>query len=198
MNGGKLVDGYTALIPRRHLHYYDRSSLRVAGARWLLEGAPPGQWVPLPDPLPRVRLVTRAVKRVFIGSDVLSSGLATTAFVPVALDLPGGAPGTASLVVDRPGRIEVATDAPSRQFLILAESYHEGWHVRIDGRERTTIRVDGDFLGCVVERGTHRVTFRYHSPGFRLGTSLTCLGLLLATGIAATLLVAQQSRSFGA
>jgi hypothetical protein len=130
---------------------------------------------------------------MLVGSDGRTAELiATTAFVPFAIDLPGGVPGTATLVGDRPGRIEVATDATSRQFLILAESYHEGWHVRIDGREQPTVRVDGDFLGCVVEPGRHRVTFSFHSWGFQYGTYLSCLGLLLASSVVATLLVADR------
>jgi hypothetical protein len=201
MKGVKLVEGYAALRPRRRLHYYDRASLRLAGARWLLEGGPEGRrvWVPLADPLPRARLVTRAKKRMLVGGSVRPSELSDTAFVPEALDLPaGGTPGTATLVVDRPGRIDIDTDAPSRQFLILAESYHEGWRVRVDGRDARAIRVDGDFLGCVVESGMHRVSFRYRSPGFLLGMSLSGLGLLLATGIAVTLLVAGRSRDSAA
>ena len=194
MNGASLVEGYAALRPRRQLHYYDRASLRLAGARWLLEGTPP-TWVPLADPLPRVRLVTRVVKRPFLGRDVPPSELAGTAFVPVPVnpDIPGGEPGTAVLESDRPGRITIATDAPSRQFLILAESYHEGWHVRIDGQERPAVRVNGDFLGCVVARGRHRVEFRYRSTGFEHGAYLSGLGLLIVASLAATLAVAGSS-----
>lgn len=197
MNGARLVEGYAALRPGRRLHYYDRASLRLAEARWLLEGAAAGRqaWSPLTDPLPRVRLVTRAVRGAFVAGAVRPSAVSDTAFVPIALDLTGGTPGTAVLVVDRPGRIEVDAVAPSRQFLILSESYHEGWHVRIDGRDRTSIRADGDFLGCVVEPGAHRVTFRYRSPGFMAGAYLTCLGLLLATGIAASLLAVPALRN---
>jgi hypothetical protein len=190
MNGARLVEGYVSLRPRRRLHYYDRASLRLAGACWLLEGEPGRRaWVPLADPLPRARLVTRAARRMLIGGGVSPAAVADTAFVGINLDLQGGTPGTAAIVVDRPGRVEITAVAPSRQFLILSESYHEGWHVAVDGRDREVIRVDEDFLGCVVEPGTHRVMFRYHSPGFLAGTYLTCLGLLIASGIAATLLV---------
>jgi hypothetical protein len=135
---------------------------------------------------------------MLVGGSVRPDAVSDTAFVPIALDLPGGTPGTAAILVDRPGRIEIEADAPSRQFLILSESYHQGWRVLVDGRDREVIRVDEDFLGCVVEPGTHRVAFRYHSPGLLAGTYLTCLGLLIATAIAATLLVAGRARAPGA
>jgi hypothetical protein len=90
---------------------------------------------------------------------------------------------TAELVLDRPGHIEVLTQSPERQLLALAESYHAGWQATIDGRPCPVLRVDGDFLGCVVEAGRHQVDWQFHPRSLRDGALLSAggLGLLLCS-----------------
>jgi uncharacterized membrane protein YfhO len=39
--------------------------------------------------------------------------------------------------------------------------------------------VYGDFLGAVVEAGTHRITFRFRPRSFRYGLISSALGLVL-------------------
>jgi hypothetical protein len=43
------------------------------------------------------------------------------------------------------------------------------------------MRVFGDYLGCVVEGGTHEVTFRFAPASARAGLWLTFVGLALTT-----------------
>lgn len=176
MNGVDLVDGYVALTPARRLHYEDRAALRVAGVRWIAPSTPGGAWAPLPASLPRARLATEVVARAFVGPEIGRAASPWFAFTDRPLDLPGGRPGVAVIVEDRPGSIRVATETPTRQLLVLAERNHEGWQARVDGQSRPVLRVDGDFLGCVVEAGRHEAGFRFESGSLRLGARLSAAG----------------------
>jgi hypothetical protein len=110
----------------------------------------------------------------------------TTALLPAALALPEGAPGTAAILVDRPGRITVLTQAESRQFLVLSESYHSGWRATVDGQPTPVIAAYGDFMGCVVESGEHRVQWLFRPRSVIVGAWISLAGiagLLVQCGI---------------
>jgi uncharacterized membrane protein YfhO len=47
------------------------------------------------------------------------------------------------------------------QLLVVSESFHEGWQATVDGRDAAVARVNGDFLGCVVEAGNREVVFTF-------------------------------------
>ncbi|MHC5538027.1 YfhO family protein, partial [Singulisphaera rosea] len=130
-------------------------------------------------PLPRARLVTRAV----VGSDADVEldriDPAQVAVVPEPLDLGGSEPGEAALTTDRPGQIHVSTQSGSRQLLVVSESFHDGWRLTVDGREAPVIRVYGDFLGALVGPGRHLVTFDFHPASLRNGMVTSALGLIL-------------------
>src|SRR5262249_59456893 len=64
--------------------------------------------------------------------------------------------------------------------LVWTESHQDGWVARVDGRPTPALRVDGDFLGCLVGPGRHLVTFRFEPASHALGARLSALGLGLA------------------
>ena len=47
----------------------------------------------------------------------------------------------------------MAVATPTRQLLVVSESYHPGWQAAVDGVPQPVLRVNGDFLGCVVGPG---------------------------------------------
>jgi hypothetical protein len=98
---------------------------------------------------------------------------ATTALVSRDPGLTPGPPGAATLIGDDPGAIRVTTRAESRQLLVLNEAHHPGWRALVDGQPRPVLRVDGDFLGCVLEPGRHDVSFRFAPRSHRLGVQLS-------------------------
>jgi len=185
MRGTRFTEGYTSLRPRRRLDYHATAALRVAGAAWVNHRPRTGHvWEPVPDPLPRARLVTRAQVSADPKGDLAGIDVATTALVDADLGLPGGPAGRARLLSDRPGSITVATDSPTRQLLVVSESFHDGWRVRVDGQpQRPPLRVYGDFLGCVVEAGSHRVEFTFDPGDLRIGTWIsTAVAALMGAG----------------
>jgi len=183
IKGARLVDGYAALVPRRELDYGRPPCLQVAGASWMVPLPDSLAWSPVPDPLPRARLVVKVLEFPNANAAMHLIDPKTTAIVPGPLRIQDGPPGTAKLVSDRPGKIHLLTDAPTRQLLVLTERHDRNWKVTVDGKPRRVVPVYGDFLGCVVDEGAHRVTFRYRPWSERLGgrLSLAALGLMAAS-----------------
>ena len=64
-----------------------------------------------------------------------------------------------------------------RRVLAFAIPYSPGWDIYIDGQRTDSLRVNDVLLGVELEAGEHVVELWYHSPGFRLGTCLSAVGL---------------------
>lgn len=187
LRGWQLADGYAGLEPRQRLDYGLLPALRVAGVRWVRQGPSTTDianlepradgWSEVPDPLPRVRLVTQTKISREPDIDIARIHPDVTALVETPLDLPASKPGTAAIVAERPGRLEIAVECPTRQLLVVAESYHRGWRAVVDGQLQEVYRVNGDFLGCAVEHGKHLVVLRFQPDSLQRGWLTTCLGL---------------------
>jgi hypothetical protein len=197
----RTVNGYVAMRPRRLLDYQRLDVLRVSGVSYYrrkgrrrfrpefshpdqvplklkpLGPALPGGWYPIPDPLPRARLVSAVHVSTNPARDLKRIDPATTAIVTSPLSLSCSPPGSAVLKVDRPGRIVVNSRATGRQLLVISESYHPGWQARLDGRPTGLERVYGDFIGCVVPPGKSRVEFVFRPLSLWLGKLISLLSL---------------------
>lgn len=180
VRGCRQVDGYAGLEPSKQLDYRQTAALRVAGVQWVLDQHE-NRWVEVPDPLPRVRLVGKAVVSLSPREGLARIDVKTEALV--------GEPGFhhaerdddvggARLVDDRPGRLRVTVDAPDRRLLVVAESFHRGWRAEIDGRPHEVIRVNGDFMGCVVEPGRHEVRLSFQPASLIWGRRLSLAGIV--------------------
>ena len=179
MRGVRLASGYSGINPKKRLDYEKRKSLQAAGVRWRARVNPRGlTWRTVGlRPAPRARLVSRALVSDDPARDIERIDVLGTALVERRVDLPPGPPGAAEILLDRPGRLVVRASAPDRRLLVLNESYHAGWRVRVDGRPTAALRVNGDFVGCVVEKGVSRVGLRFAPASARVGLQVTCLAL---------------------
>ena len=204
LHGYTLIDGYGSLIPARFMSYKTLPALRVAGVRWQGRWLQPRgipakpiarpKFVQVPDPLPRARLVTRAVVADRMEVAINRVDVDTTALVFKELDLEDGRPGTARITEDRPGRIAVQTHCTSRQLLIVSEGNHPGWQATVDGKPAEMIPVYGDFLGCVVGPGASEVRFVFRPWSFVWGAWISASGLLLTAVTFAFVPVALRRR----
>ena len=198
LSGYRTINGYSGLYPVRRLDYADINTLRVAEVAWVWQPvdswdkpivwpAPQhnGVWQPVANPLPRVRLVSKAQVTTSPREDLKKIDVDDTALVSHPVDLATSPPGTAKLVGDRPGRITVEVEAPKRQLLVVSESYQDGWRVRVDGQPAPLEQVNGDFFGCVVEAGEHRAEFEFAPVYVRLGRIISLASLAVALGMAA-------------
>ena len=75
------------------------------------------------------------------------------------------------------------TDSPGRRILAFTERFHDGWSATIDGAPVPMVRVEGDFLGCLVDSGVHRVDLRFMPRSFVYGSILSAIGAALLAGV---------------
>ena len=152
LRGYRLTTGYVGLFPATGYPLGGDLVRRFSGTRWIF--TPDGVRQPVDDGLPRVRL----------------------------LDERRQPSGSARLVTDRPGLLVVEVDAPGPGTVALTERFHKGWSAEIDGAPVQTISVRKDFLGCAVEGGVHRVTFRFMPRSFVHGSIVSAIGAALLAG----------------
>lgn len=144
--------------------------------------------------LPRVRLVDRArvepERRRALRQ--LASGEASPAEITLVDRAPSepiapgaGAPGVASIIGERPERVEIATDAPRATLLVLADLYYPGWEATVDGAPAEILRANSLFRAVAVPAGAHRVVFRFVSPPYRRGVWLALAGIAAAIVLSA-------------
>lgn len=178
MKGYRMAGAYVALTPRRELSREDATSQRLLGVHWLLTN---DGWTHVEGALPRVRLVTEAAVTPDVARDMHKVDIGRMALVdrPVG-DLGATTAGTADVVTDRPGLIEVAISASGRQLLILSESYHPGWRATQDGRQVSIYRAYGDLMASVVDSESRRVVFSFAPDSFRWGLYTSVVGGILA------------------
>jgi len=189
--GWHRADGYAGLEPARQLDYRRLPALRAAAVHWVRRGETTadieglansdGRWARVPDPLPRVRMLGRVRWSNDPASDLPRIDPETTALCEIPLALGESTPGTATLLSDRPGSLHIRCDCSSPQLLVVAESFHPGWQATVDGKPQRPLRVNGDFLGCLVTPGRHHVVLEFRPDSLRRGWMATWAGLALVS-----------------
>jgi hypothetical protein len=148
--------------------------------------------------MPRARLVSTAQPSADIRADVRRIDVARVALVDAAvqgLSSEGGGEdaGSARVLEDGPGSIVVETVSGGPRLLVLTERFHRGWRATEDGVARETIRVYGDFLGCPVGPGRHRVALTFAPASAAYGLYASVAGLVL-TAMATMLIWPRPTR----
>ncbi len=193
MQERNLHAGYVQLDPARALDYYTLPALRAAGVDWVQRHVPldeeaPPTWGPVPEPVPRARLMADVRVSTDPGSDILRLDPSVTALVTDPLEIPPGGRGQVLVKNDVPGSIILETEAPARRLLVLTESHHPGWRAEVDGETVPTRAVYGDVLGCPIPPGRHEVRFVFEPASLRTGLRVAwggLGGLLLLTALLA-------------
>jgi hypothetical protein len=212
MLGGSRIDGYAGLEPSRQLDYRRIEALRIAGVAAVWAEAPlerkralrrHDHWLEVPDPFPRCRLMRSLVATDEPNAAIERVNLATTAVVSpedkslVRSHLAGGcqagrAHQSVGILQDRPGHMVLSVDSSAPAIAVLTESYHRGWTGSIGGSSTTVLRVNGDFLGCLVPAGRSILEFRFIPASLRYGR----LGSVFGLGFLGLLLAASRWRPF--
>jgi hypothetical protein len=188
MRDAHLVWGWTGLMPTRQLppyvpsdtnesaQVYSPRAIRLAATTHIRKGK---ELVRMPNPLPRFRFVEHAIVTTDVARDVESIDLRSQALVTTRLDLEEGPSGKIKVLTDRPGEIRLSSEAPARQLLVIAESFHPGWELTIDGNPESLVRAYGDFMGAVVDKGSHEIRLEFRPRSLVAGWAGTSIGLLL-------------------
>jgi hypothetical protein len=142
LRGYRLANGYAGIIPASRHPLDGETSLALAGTRWTFTEA--GVRQAAAGGVARVRLLDEAGRELT---------------------------GSARLVADRPGHLVAEVDAPGRRVLAFTERFHHGWSATIDGAPLPMVRIEDDFLGCVVDAGVHRIVLQFRPRGFVCGSS---------------------------
>ena len=193
--GWHQADGYEGLLPESYLLVQNISleSLRISGVRWInsggshsrITGVKPTEdprWLKVPNPLPRARLALRTTTIADPHEAVRKlqpEGATVVDRDPGFPQEDGTAPGTATIVIDRPGRIEIQTSADTPQLLVLAERFSGGWKATVDGTPIPMLRAEIDFMGCVAPVGNHTIRFIFDPASVHHGRLISTMTLLL-------------------
>jgi hypothetical protein len=98
------------------------------------------------------------------------------------------APASARVVSERANELTVEAAVPADGgFLLVLDSYSDGWSVSVDGAPARQTLADALFRAIPLSPGRHRVVFRYRPRSFLLGGGVTAgafavLGLLAVIG----------------
>jgi hypothetical protein len=184
-HGVRLAGGYVSLYPARTLPVgraapalrgvdveVIRNSLRVSSVA-IAFGRP------VEDPLPRVRMLADAMVSPDVLTNIGRIDVATTALVAEPVEVGPGPPGSARLLLDRPGELRIATDSTTPQLLVVSESHHPGWRADAGEARCELIRVYADYMGCRLEPGRHEVVLRFEPASHWQGLWLSGVGLAL-------------------
>lgn len=181
----QLALGYVGLYPGTRISWDQGTAFqRLAGAQQQFDGN--ARITPVTGSVARARLLVDVRVTDDVARDVESLDLVRTALLDGAVEPLSGPAGTALVTLDRPGHLIVETNAPGRQLLSVSERFDPGWSASAQGTALDLLRVNGDFLGVVLEPGTHRVEFRFMPASFRLGVVASAAGALaLLAGVSA-------------
>ena len=144
--------------------------------------------------VPRIehRLNDRDVLHAMMAEDFDPARVAYTTDDGIAGDYPGSAACRIAWIADDPDRVAFDCVAPDRAFLIVADTWFDGWKARLDGSVVAIARVDQLGRGIALPPGHHRVEMRFVPAGWREGVGISRIAFLL--WLAAALFVAYLSR----
>ncbi len=134
----------------------------------------------MPDPVAPVYLVSSVRVSHNPAIDIQQIDVDTTVLVEQPFNVQPGW-GEAGIMESHPGDVRVRVDVDSPQLLVFDERYHPGWTAEATPghRSREVFRVNGDFMGVLVEPGDTGIQFRFAPESYRDGLWLSALGGVL-------------------
>ena len=73
----------------------------------------------------------------------------------------------------RPEEVVLDCDSPAGGYAVLLDEWAPGWSATADGRRVPILPADGIFRAVAIGPGTHRIVFRYRTPGLRAGAAVS-------------------------
>lgn len=87
-------------------------------------------------------------------------------------------------VRETPGEVAVKVSLEQRALLVLMDTWQPGWQAVVNGRRAVPLRVNGAFMGIVLESGEHQVAFVYRARSHTMGKAISFMaGLALFWGL---------------
>ena len=194
LTGWSRLDGYAGLEPKRRLDYASLPALQAGSASWVQRDATTAKiagltsrsddWLQVPGALPRVRLVAQAVASDNPAGDIRRIDVRATALTEFPLPLSETPPGEARSdgPAPRPPRSWPSTPRGDNCWLFRKAIIPAGGP-QSTAHSQPVLRVNGDYLGCVVGPGKQNVLLEFRPESLRRGllASFAGLGLTVAT-----------------
>jgi len=93
----------------------------------------------------------------------------------------------AEIVDYQPEQVVVHVYAENAGILLLTDTYYPGWVAYVDGQRSPVYRADGVVRAVVLDRGEHKVTFKYEPLSFEIGQVISAISwMALAVTILGT------------
>jgi len=110
-----------------------------------------------------------------------------TEFLSESQRLPeaGGAQAGSSADVVKYASHKVAIEADMKDagLLVLSDTFYPGWKAYVDGIEKIIYRTDYNFRSVFLEKGRHRVEFRYQPESFQIGIVVSFISFCMVLAI---------------
>ncbi len=78
-----------------------------------------------------------------------------------------------------PEQVTIHTESDDDGLLILSDAYYPGWETAVDGKIAPLYQADGLFRGVIVPAGEHEVTFEFSGNSYKIGRTISLIGLLV-------------------
>ncbi|MGH9016042.1 MAG: YfhO family protein [Acidimicrobiia bacterium] len=103
----------------------------------------------------------------------------------------GGVPSSVESFDIDDERVRAEIRGASRNLVVVAQNFSDGWEARVDGEPAPIVSVDGALMGVFVPKGEHEVTLEYRPRSFRVGSVISLGALVVLVGL---LVVAARRR----
>ena len=119
-----------------------------------------------------------------------------------AADVPlGGIParmrGAVRLTAYRAEEVELDAAMDTAGLVVLTDTFYPGWQAEVDGAATPIVRANYFARGVFVDRGTHRIVFRYTPGSHRAGALVSAIALLIALVVVIRSRIVAAGRSGG-
>lgn len=172
------------------------NSLRVAGVNYVISAEQLGNYHKLAeanslklyqinDALPMMYLARSVVatstedQLSHIRNDSIKPGVAMANAVSID-NLSTTGLGTASF---KPGVITTSVNSDKPSFIVLNQTYQEGWKLYINHNQAPIIQTNYLFMGAELSPGNNQIEFRYEPTSVKLGLLLSTIGIGLITAL---------------
>lgn len=88
-------------------------------------------------------------------------------------------------VVEENGSLTGSIHLEEPRLLALSIPYRDSWTVTVDGKPAEALKVNGMYLGVLLEAGDHTVAAAYQIPGVKIGGIISGIALVCTVGVLA-------------
>ena len=79
-----------------------------------------------------------------------------------------------------PNKISYESSSDEKQLIVFSEIYYpEGWKAFVDGEEQEILKVNYLLRGLEVDKGEHKIVFKFDLPKYHTSNTLSIVGTIL-------------------